>query len=66
MDLGAFSVSLTVKDLAVSRAFYEKLGFEVTGEAFLEDGIPHAPMALNWSRAPASARTGAAGPGGQK
>jgi len=27
--LGAFSVSLTVKDLAASRAFYEKLGFEV-------------------------------------
>ncbi|MEM1231482.1 MAG: VOC family protein [Pseudomonadota bacterium] len=27
MDLGAFSVSLAVKDLAVSRAFYEKLGF---------------------------------------
>ena len=33
MELGAFSVSLTVKDLAVSRAFYEKLGFEVTGGA---------------------------------
>jgi len=31
MDLGAFSVSLTVKDLAASRAFYEKLGFSVTG-----------------------------------
>ena len=31
MDLGAFSVSLVVKDLAVSKAFYEKLGFEVTG-----------------------------------
>jgi predicted lactoylglutathione lyase len=31
MDLGAFSISLTVKDLGVSRAFYEKLGFEVTG-----------------------------------
>ena len=31
MDLGAFSISLTVKDLAVSRAFYEQLGFEVTG-----------------------------------
>jgi len=31
MDLGAFSVSLTVQDLAASRAFYEKLGFEVTG-----------------------------------
>jgi len=27
MDLGAFSVSLTVKDLQASRAFYEKLGF---------------------------------------
>ena len=31
MELGAFSISLTVKDLAVSRSFYEKLGFEVTG-----------------------------------
>ncbi len=29
MDLGNFSVSLTVKDLAVSREFYEKLGFTV-------------------------------------
>lgn len=28
MDLGAFSVSLAVKDLAASRAFYESLGFE--------------------------------------
>ncbi len=27
MDLGAFSISLAVKDLAASRAFYEKLGF---------------------------------------
>ena len=31
MQLGAFSVSLTVKDIALSRAFYEKLGFSVTG-----------------------------------
>ena len=31
MDLGAFSISLNVKDLSASRAFYEKLGFEVTG-----------------------------------
>lgn len=31
MELGAFSVSLAVKDLAVSRDFYEKLGFGVTG-----------------------------------
>ncbi|NNG17907.1 MAG: VOC family protein [Gemmatimonadales bacterium] len=31
MNLGAFSISLTVKDLQASRTFYEKLGFEVTG-----------------------------------
>lgn len=29
MELGAFSVSLTVKDIAISKAFYEKLGFNV-------------------------------------
>jgi catechol 2,3-dioxygenase-like lactoylglutathione lyase family enzyme len=29
MELGAFSVSLAVKDLEASRSFYEKLGFEV-------------------------------------
>ena len=31
MDLGAFSVSLSVKDLDVSRDFYEKLGFNTMG-----------------------------------
>ncbi len=31
MNLGAFSISLNVKDLQESRAFYEKLGFEVSG-----------------------------------
>ena len=31
MNLGAFSTSLAVKDLAVSKAFYEKLGFETVG-----------------------------------
>jgi catechol 2,3-dioxygenase-like lactoylglutathione lyase family enzyme len=29
MKLGAFSISLNVKDLAVSKAFYENLGFKV-------------------------------------
>lgn len=29
MDLGNFSVSLAVKDLAASRSFYEKFGFSV-------------------------------------
>ncbi len=38
MDLGAFSISLAVEDIEVSRAFYEKLGFE----AFAGD------MSQNW------------------
>ena len=29
MDLGNFSISLAVKDLAASRTFYEKFGFSV-------------------------------------
>lgn len=31
MNLGAFSISLAVKDLARSREFYEKLGFTAFG-----------------------------------
>lgn len=31
MELGAFSMSLNVADLAASRTFYETLGFVVTG-----------------------------------
>ena len=31
MELGAFSISLTVKDLETSQSFYEKLGFHVFG-----------------------------------
>ena len=31
MSLGAFSISLAVKDLAASSDFYEKLGFKVAG-----------------------------------
>ncbi|HBZ45393.1 MAG TPA: glyoxalase [Maritimibacter sp.] len=31
MHLGAFSVSLTVADIATSHAFYEKLGFSEAG-----------------------------------
>lgn len=38
MDLGAFSISLAVKDLEASRTFYEKFGFTV----FAGDG------AQNW------------------
>ena len=38
MDLGAFSVSLAVKDLESSRQFYEKLGFKQF----------HGDAAQNW------------------
>lgn len=31
MKLGAFSISLNVKDLSTSKAFYEKLGFTILG-----------------------------------
>ncbi|CAN5529409.1 hypothetical protein BH10BAC2_BH10BAC2_08750 [soil metagenome] len=31
MKLGAFSVSLSVKDLTASKQFYEKLGFKIFG-----------------------------------
>ena len=31
MNLGAFSISLSVKDIAASRVFYEKLGFTKFG-----------------------------------
>ncbi len=31
MNLGAFSISLSVKDIQTSKSFYEKLGFNVFG-----------------------------------
>ena len=31
MELGAFSISLAVKDIKASKTFYEKLGFKVFG-----------------------------------
>ncbi|MGB5431897.1 MAG: VOC family protein [Acidimicrobiia bacterium] len=41
MELGTFSVSLAVKDMAASRNFYEKLGFEM----FAGDGETWTIMA---------------------
>ena len=35
MELGAFSISLAVKDLQASKEFYEKLGYSIYG--VLED-----------------------------
>eukprot|EP00873_Tetraselmis_striata_P030573 jgi/Tetstr1/450837/TSEL_037873.t1 len=50
MQLGAFSVSLAVKDIAASRAFYEKLGFEVfhgdAGQGWLIMKSPTAVIGL--------------------
>lgn len=37
MELGAFSISLAVKDMEASRAFYEKFGFKV----FAGDAAQH-------------------------
>jgi predicted lactoylglutathione lyase len=37
MELGAFSISLTVQDLQASRDFYEKLGFDATGGSEEQD-----------------------------
>ena len=31
MELGAFSISLAIKDIEVSKTFYEKFGFKVFG-----------------------------------
>lgn len=39
MELGTFSVSLAVKDIKQSRAFYEKLGFEAFGGAEEENWL---------------------------
>jgi lactoylglutathione lyase len=39
MELGAFSVSLTVKDIQASKAFYEKLGFKVFGGDITQNWI---------------------------
>ena len=53
MELGQFSVSLAVKDLAKSRAFYEALGFsQVAGEPennwiILKNGEAHIGLFQN-------------------
>lgn len=39
MKLGAFSISLSVKDLQKSRAFYEKLGFSQMGGAMEQNHL---------------------------
>ena len=44
MDLGAFSISLAVKDIAASREFYEKSGFKVFGGEQSHHRLTCAPL----------------------
>ena len=39
MELGAFSVSLNVKDIQASKAFYQKIGFEIIGGNEIGQGM---------------------------
>jgi catechol 2,3-dioxygenase-like lactoylglutathione lyase family enzyme len=39
MELGAFSISLTVSDIKASQDFYEKLGFKVFGGDFSQNWL---------------------------
>jgi lactoylglutathione lyase len=39
MELGAFSISLNVKDIHASKAFYEKLGFTERGGAIEQNWV---------------------------
>ena len=39
MELGAFSISLAVKDINASKVFYEKLGFKVFGGDIAENWL---------------------------
>jgi predicted enzyme related to lactoylglutathione lyase len=39
MELGSFSISLAVKDIKVSKAFYEKLGFEEFGGEIADNWV---------------------------
>lgn len=40
MEFGNFSVSLAVKDVATSQAFYEKLGFKVIDGGHMREEFP--------------------------
>lgn len=40
MELGAFSLSLPVKDMEASLSFYQKLGFEVIDGGHMNKGFP--------------------------
>ena len=39
MELGAFSISLSVRDIVTSKNFYQKLGFEIFGGEISENWL---------------------------
>lgn len=45
-------VSLVLNAQTYLAGFYTSLGFVLTGDEFLEDGIPHVPMRLDWQSSP--------------
>lgn len=46
LELNAESIFIEAQTYALP--FYEKFGFKASGEEFLEDGIPHTPMMLEF------------------
>ena len=46
LELNAESIFIEAQTYALP--FYEKFGFKACGEEFLEDGIPHTPMMLEF------------------
>ena len=48
MELGQFSVSLTVKDLQASKAFYAKLGFEMLPGLDFQTDDQESQYDKNW------------------
>jgi len=48
MNLGAFSVSLVVRDIQASRRFYEALGFEVIDGQFNHEGDIELDEGQDW------------------
>ena len=55
MELGAFSVSLAVRDIDASKLFYEKLGFKVfAGDQSQNRGVSMISEADEGSTGPAS------------
>ncbi len=47
MNLGTFSLSLSVKDITISQIFYENLGFQVIDGGHMHQGFPDSDK-MKW------------------